>query len=123
MLEMMVVVPVDAQESAETSTRRFNKLHCELQCPQCWMISEAAVALPFGRPNGDGYRLGETLAWREGVPFEMGGRPADGHCVSEGAAQCGGCKTILAVSVHVWQDRLTKAIAVGEYRKTTCFSA
>lgn len=122
MLKVLNGLSIDQQTTTEAATRGPNTLSCELQCASCWVIDEVSVALPIGDPNNETYRLGERVLWREGLPSAEGGRPDDGHSVVEGCARCATCNSDLSVSVHVWQDRLMKAVAVGLFRQTACFS-
>ena len=122
MLKMLNGLSIDKQPATHAVTRGPNTLSCALQCASCWVIGDVSVEMPIGDPTCETYRLGERVRWRENASFAQGGRPDDGHCVVEGCAQCSTCHSDLSVSLHVWQDRLTKAVALGLFRQTDCFS-
>lgn len=121
MLEMMVVLPADAAADVSREAVCFNRLFVELQCSECWGISNKQVIFALGVRRREPFRLGDTLAWTEARSLLGGGRPADGTCVVEGRADCEGCGGALSVSLHVYRDRLMRARALGLYGQTGCF--
>lgn len=121
MLETMVAVPVDTPADTDRQQQCFNTLEVELQCSECWGISNKKVVFALGTRRKAPFRLGETLQWREERSLLRGGRPQGGSCVVEGRAECEGCGVALAVSLHVSADRLSRARALGVFGQTNYF--